>query len=178
MRSAIDHLTNGNVSAGVSVEFGAFDGRTFTGAIQFDVRVETGAPQGAFAVIGNPLLVASSGSPDPYLLQLVAVPLADGTSSSLSLVEVAGPGNVTSHATSATLTVAKWAHLDLTIVIGSRGATGNSVKLLVDGKPAFNGPLVAKIGSGPPTSTFGLAAVDSATTAWALSYDNVVIDLR
>lgn len=166
----------GTVNAAVSIDFGSFDSKPFTSKVGFDVRIEAAAPAGAFAVIGNALVVAGSGA--PYLLQVVATPLADGASAALSLLEVRPGGGTVEHAATQGLTVDRWSHLEITVTIASLDTTGNAVKLVVDGKSAFDGPLVKSIGAGVPGATFGLSAVAGDTTAWALRYDNVTVDLH
>ena len=174
---AVDRKDDGGgVNGGVSVDFTAFKGRPFTANIAFDVQVEAAAPAGALAVIANPLLIGAIGGPT-YLLQLVCRPLVDG-SVSVALVEVT-PGTSTSeHRASEPFVTKQWARFDLSVVIASLGTTGNSARLLVDGKVAFDGPLLSPIGNGTPGITLGFATVDSSTSAWAVRFDNAIVDIR
>lgn len=177
MRAAFTPGGSGNtVNAAVGIDFVAFDSRPFTAKIGFDVRIEAASPSGAFAVIGNALVV---GHAAPYLLQIVATPLPDGSSAALSLVEVIPGASTVEHRATQNLTYDRWSHLDVTITIASlAAAAGNAVSFVVDGKSAFAGALVTPIGAGIPGSSFGLAAVAKGTTAWALRFDDVTIDIH
>jgi hypothetical protein len=165
------------VNANVSLDVPGFDAKPFTATLAFDVRVEAAAPQGAFAVIANALVVAGPGAPT-FILQVIATPLPDGTSAALSLLEVLPGGGTTTHSALQSISMARWSRVEITTTIGSRGTTGNDVKLLVDGKNAFTGPIVQEIGTGGPGVTLGLSAVADNTTAWSLRYDNVTIDMH
>lgn len=174
---AVDRTGDGgSVNGGVAVDFTAFQGRPFMANIAFDVQVEAAAPVGALAVIANPLLIGANGGPT-YLLQLVCRPLVDG-SVSVALVEVTPSTSNSEHRVSEPFVAKQWARFDLSVVIASLGTTGNSARLLVDGKVAFEGPLLLPIGTGTPGITLGFATVDSDTTAWAVRFDNAIVDIH
>lgn len=178
LRVALARQNDAGVNGGVGVDFVAYQNKTFVMKVGFDVRVEAAAPQGALAVIATPLLLASADGV-PYILQLACRPLSDGSTVSIAVVEVkpATPPSA-EHRSTESLVVGKWSRIDLTIVIASAQTLGNSTKLVVDGRTAFEGPLLLPIGNGIPSASLGIATVDSDTTAWSVAFDNATIDIR
>jgi len=163
-----------DVVGAVYVDFEAFQEKPFSATIGFDVRVEAAAPVSALAVIATPIVLARPGGPT-YLLQLVCRPLADGTTVSLSLVEVAiQAGGSSEHRSSQSLQMKRWAHVDLDVTLAAQ----RSARLAVDGVAGFEGPLVLPTGSGAPGSSFGFSTVGDDATAWTFGLDNVTVDLR
>jgi len=178
LRIALDRTTDAGVEGDVGIDFEAFKDKPFTATIGFAMRVEAAAPQDALAVVANALVIAAPGGPT-YLLQVVCRPLGDGSTVSVGIVEVSVPqGTSTEHGPTQNIAIDQWARIELNVVIGRAGTTGNHVKVLVAGRPGFDGALTMPIGSGIPGLSLGIATVGPLTTAWALRYDDVTFDLH
>lgn len=164
------------VAAEVGTDFAGTGGGPFTAVIGFGLDVVEATPTGALAVVATPLVLSANGQP-AYLLQLVARPLADGSSISLEVVEVSneGGGDSRGHPANVSLQRGSWSQVELTVV---RGDAGSSVSLTVDGQSGLATPLELALPRGVMSSSFGLATVGADTTAWSYRFDNVTVDLR
>lgn len=175
LRVAVDRADDGEVFGAVGATFDAWTDEAFSVTIGFDVQIEAAAPANALAVIATPLVISRRSGGASYLAQIIARPLADGSSVSLGLAEVSnGPDVTREHPSSISLQMGTWAHLDLTMTIGG---PDDRARLSVDGAVGFDGPLELS-SRGVPAASFGLATVDRATTAWAYRLDDVTVDFR
>jgi hypothetical protein len=174
LRVSLARVDNGRVSGAVGASFDAWANKAFSVTIGFDIQIEAAAPADASAVIATPIAFSVPGRAS-YLAQLVGRPLADGSTIGLSLVEVTtSPDEARPHASSASLQIGKWTHIDLTMALAG---ANNSARLALDGAVGYEGPLEL-LASGTPFTRFGLAAADPAATSWAYRVDNVTLDFR
>ena len=174
LRISLDRQDDGNVEAMLAAAFPAWADKPISVAIGFDIQIEAAAPTNAFAVFASPIAMAA---PDraAYLLQLTGRPLADGSTIAVSLVEVTNsPDASREHASSVSLQIGKWAHVDLNVALGT---ANNSARLALDGAVGYEGALDLEA-PGTPNITLGLATVTPDTTAWTYRLDNVTLDFR
>ena len=145
-----------------SIELAAIQGKPFRAKLAFSMRVEAAAPEAAYATVANVAMLV--GGFPTFAVQVLCRPLGDGTSISVGVTELQPRtfGSALAHGPTQNVIIGSWVRIELELVVETTdgGTAGNRMKLVVGGKPGYDGPITLPVGSGAPLLTLGILGVE------------------
>lgn len=172
LRARVDGLAPAWAAA--NVDFPAFAVVPRQVEVALRVRVDAANADDRVAVLAEVFTVTSPDRSPLRILQLTARQRTTGRLA-LSVLEVdPNGGRFSDHALVRDVALGQWSELRFQL---SREG-GDTLTAHVDGGLAFRGPLSLGIPEGIPRLTIGVVHSDSASPAWDVRYDDVLVDYR
>jgi hypothetical protein len=155
----------------------ALGGQTLTATLDWDVRVDQPDAAGGVAVLGEFALRDVGG--DVYFVQLQVT--SNGSAPlSCNLPEVdvpaaGGAGTYIAHPTSATIAIAQWTHVTISITTPFAGGAGTAA-LSLDGTQVESTSISVGVSGFTPSIGIGLPYASVPSAGWTAVFDNVVLN--